>query len=34
MTTAVPEQRRLLSGIVGLDTILCGGFMMGGLYIV
>ena len=34
MTTTVPEQRRLLSGIAGLDTILGGGFMLGGLYIV
>jgi circadian clock protein KaiC len=34
MTTTVPEQRRLLSGIAGLDMILGGGFMLGGLYIV
>ena len=34
MTTTAPEQRRLLSGIAGLDTILGGGFMLGGLYIV
>ena len=34
MTTTVPEQRRLLSGIAGLDTILSGGFILGGLYIV
>jgi circadian clock protein KaiC len=34
MTTTAPEQRRLLSGIAGLDMILRGGFMLGGLYIV
>jgi circadian clock protein KaiC len=34
MTTTAPEQRRLRSGIAGLDTILGGGFMLGGLYIV
>jgi circadian clock protein KaiC len=34
MTTIVPEPRRLLSGITGLDTMLSGGFMLGGLYIV
>ena len=33
MTTTAPGQRRLLSGIDGLDTILGGGFMLGGLYI-
>lgn len=34
MTTTAPQQRRLLSRIAGLDTILGGGFMLGGLYIV
>jgi circadian clock protein KaiC len=34
MTTTAPEQRRLRSGIDGLDTILGGGFMLGGMYIV
>jgi circadian clock protein KaiC len=34
MTKTVPDQRRLPSGIAGLDTILRGGFMLGGMYIV
>jgi circadian clock protein KaiC len=34
MTKTVPDQRRLPSGIAGLDTILGGGFMLGGIYIV
>ncbi|MCW5734888.1 MAG: AAA family ATPase [Enhydrobacter sp.] len=34
MTPIAPEQRRLLSGIPGLDTILGGGFMLGGLYVI
>lgn len=34
MTTTAPDQRRTLSGIAGLDAILGGGFMLGGLYIV
>jgi circadian clock protein KaiC len=34
MNRTSPEQQRLLSGIAGLDTILAGGFLLGGLYIV
>lgn len=34
MTPTAPEPRRLPSGVAGLDTILGGGFMLGGLYIV
>ena len=34
MNATVPEQPRLPSGIAGLDTILAGGVMRGGLYIV
>jgi len=32
--TTTSEQRRLPSGIAGLDTVLGGGFMLGGLYIL
>jgi predicted ATP-dependent serine protease len=32
--TTVTEQPRTASGITGLDTILGGGFMTGGLYIL
>jgi circadian clock protein KaiC len=34
MTSTPFEQPRMSSGIAGLDTILGGGFMLGGLYIV
>lgn len=32
--TETPELMRVPSGIAGLDTILCGGFMRGGVYIL
>ena len=34
MSAAPTDQRRLPSGIAGLDTILGGGFVLGGMYIV
>jgi circadian clock protein KaiC len=34
MNTTAPDNRRFPSGIAGLDTILGGGVMLGGLYIV
>ena len=34
MSSSVPAQARMMSGVAGLDTILGGGFMSGGMYIV